>query len=137
MTPGIKEQLIRDEGWRNRVYKDQFGNETIGVGHNLKNPISDAAVSQILSDDIVDVVGEISETLLWAKTLDEIRFAALVNLVFNMGIGAVLKFEHMLDALEKRDYKTASAHLLNSDYAQQVPNRAHRLAKQIETGKWQ
>ena len=51
----LRRQVIRDEGWRNRMYLDSLGIPSIGVGHNLRDvPISDAAVEQIFADDLTD-----------------------------------------------------------------------------------
>ena len=48
----ILEQLKRDEGMRRTAYQDSLGVWTVGVGHNLAVPLSDAAIEQILADDV-------------------------------------------------------------------------------------
>lgn len=129
------EQLRRDEGVRHVAYYDQRGIITVGVGHNLHTPLSDAAVDRILSDDIASATTEVSK--LPEYTLcDPIRQAALVNLTFWVGFGGVLKFEKMLAALRIRDYITASKELYDSDLVHVDEPRAKRLSEQMRTGEW-
>ena len=52
-TVTILEQLKRDEGVRHTAYQDTHGVWTVGVGHNLRVPLSDTAIEQILADDLL------------------------------------------------------------------------------------
>lgn len=133
----IYEQLTRDEGKRNGPYRDSVGKLTIGVGHNLDDkPISDRAVQVILADDVKDAKYDLFKSLPWAKDLSEARQGALINLVFNMGIGGLLAFKHALDAMQSGDWHKAAAELLDSKYAKQVGPRAHRVAQQLVEDRW-
>ena len=51
---------------------------------------------------------------------------------FNMGSPRVSKFKKMLGALKVQDYQTASKEMLDSKWANQVPNRARRLSEIME-----
>ena len=51
---------------------------------------------------------------------------------FNMGSPRVSKFKKMFAALEVQDYQTASKEMLDSKWANQVPNRARRLSEIME-----
>lgn len=127
--------LRRDEGWALRAYTDTRGHLTIGCGHNLEQPISNAAVLQILRDDVA-AIREQLERYRWFCNLDTVRQGALINAGF-MGVGTLLGFRRMIDALERGEYPRAALELLDSDYAQQVGARARRLAVQLESGEWQ
>lgn len=134
----IIEQLKRDEGTRLKAYRDSVGKLTIGTGRNL----DDVGISQdesdfMLKNDIDKATEQLAENLPWTSQLDDARHGALVNLTFNMGIAGLMSFKKMLAALESGDNQGASDHLLDSKYAEQVGPRAHRLAKQFETGVWQ
>lgn len=130
------EQLRRDEGVRHVAYYDQKGILTVGVGHNLHVPISDAAIDRILGDDIAVAETEVSRLPEYTLA-DPVRQAAMVNLTFWVGFGGVLKFEKMLAALKVRDWETAARELYASDLPKVDEGRAKRLSEQLRTGEWQ
>lgn len=138
MTPSnLVEQLTRDEGKRNLMYKDGRNIPTIGVGHNLRDrSISDAAVAQILLDDINDTVKDIQK---WPsyKALDPIRQACLINMAFTMGTAGLAAFQKLLQYCSVKAYPQAAKEIRRSLWFTQAPDRAERVAKQMETGEWQ
>lgn len=133
----ITTQLTRDEGKRNIIYFDLEGNPTIGIGHNLKEAISNAAINQIFQDDLAEAESELQKNISWINSLEDVRYGALVNLNFNLGIDKLLEFKLMLAALQQGNYSEAAKQLLNSTYATEVGPRAQRLSLQIDTGVWQ
>src|SRR3990167_9230859 len=120
----IRDCLIRDEGVRLKPYRDSVGKLTIGVGRNL----DDKGLTRAEAD--------VAHRLPWSAQLDEPRRGVLVMLAFNAGIGGLLTFRKMLAAMGRGAWAEAARELLDSDYAQQVGPRAHRLAKQLESGEW-
>jgi lysozyme len=136
MTLGA--QLMRDEGFQGRPYKDSVGKTTIGYGRNLDdNPLTRIEAAFLLDNDINTATDKLLEALPWVGALDEVRKAVLINMTFNMGIGGLMGFHHFLAAVQAGDYSLAKDHMLASKWADQVGPRAHRLAIQIETGTWQ
>lgn len=132
-----REQLQRDEGLKLKPYLDTVGKLTIGYGRNLDDVgISLAEAELMLDHDMSRAAAAVLARIPWAHTLDEVRFAVLVNMAF-AGIGTLLTFKKMLAAMERRDWSTAAKELLDSKYRRQVGMRAERLAKQLETGEWQ
>jgi lysozyme len=127
--------LRRDEGVRRKPYKDSLGIWTVGVGHNLESgPIlSDAAVQQILVDDIDTTLHWLDVALPWWLNLDPIRQRVLANMAFNLGPG-LLEFRHTLAAMKAQDFSTAADGMRSSAWAGQVGARADRLAQIMETG---
>ena len=67
----------------------------------------------------------------------EPRQAALINFVFNVGIGTAEKFKNAMEALKQSDYDTAAREFLDSRWAKQVGKRAEQVTEQIRTGEWQ
>lgn len=133
----LRRQLIRDEGWRNKMYLDSEGIPSIGVGHNLRDvPISDAAVEQIFADDLTDKFHAVERAFPWSARLSEPRLGVLINMAF-MGIGKLRGFVKMLAAMQAGDWETAARELLDSKYHGQVGARAERLAEQLITDRWQ
>lgn len=131
----LPEQLRRDEGVRATAYQDSRGIWTVGVGHNLSVPLSDAAITQILADDILTVDTACRALPLWTD-LSGARRGVLMNMAFNLGFTGLMGFRRMYVALESRDYDAAATAMLDSTWARQVGARAHRLADQMREDIW-
>ena len=132
----LKESLIRDEGLRLTVYKDTRGILTIGVGRNLEDRgITENEAMKLLENDILQCSADLSLHLEWTNALDEPRREVLINMLFNLGLGGLLKFQKMLDALKQGNYSLAAKEMLDSKWAKQTGARAERLSKQMVTGQ--
>lgn len=137
MKEKLTEQLLRDEGVEYKPYSCTADKLTIGVGRNLDDVgINHDEAMFMLNNDIARCVKEIDKNFPWSARLTDPREAALINMAFNLGITRLLKFKKMLAALEVGEYIVAAKEMLDSKWARQVPNRARRLAAQMETGKW-
>lgn len=134
----LREQLLRDEGVVLLPYTDSVGKLTIGVGRNLDDVgISRHEAEVLLDNDINRATAAVMERLPWAAALGEVRFAVLVNMTFNMGIGGLVgKNPKALAACERGDYDEAAREMLDGPWKDQVGPRAHRLADQMRTGEW-
>jgi lysozyme len=136
-TPLLIDDLKRDEGLCLKAYRDTLGNWTIGYGHT---PAVEGAVWTVeaariqLQADVETVLTRLDRELAWWRGLDDVRQDALANMAFNIGVGGLRGFHHMLEALEAHDWRTASAHMLLSEWAEQVGDRAERLAFMIRNG---
>jgi lysozyme len=131
----LLEELKRDEGYRDCVYTCSAGKLTIGYGHNVEdNPISDRAAELILLDDVGGVISRL-EVLPWWRFLDGTRKRAMINMAFNLGFAGMMKFKKMIAAIEKKNFEQAATEMLNSRWADQVGERADRLAKMMFTGE--
>jgi lysozyme len=73
----------------------------------------------------------------WHTNLDEVRQEALINFVFNVGIGTAQKFKNAMTSLEEGDYDAAAEHMLDSAWARQVGDRAIEITDMIKTGEYQ
>lgn len=133
----LLQQISRDEGRKYRLYLDSRGIPTAGVGRNLRDvAFGDDEIDLMLANDIKRAKTALS-SFSWFAGLDEVRQGALINMCFNLGFLGLLHFPHMISALAKGDWQTASNEALASDWAKQVGDRATRLAKQLLTGEWQ
>lgn len=131
----LRVQLREHEGVRLKPYVDTVGKTTIGVGRNLTdNGISQATCDQMLDEDIATAVSG-AEGFAWYAGLNEVRQRVIVDMVFNLGYRGVLAFEGMRAALAAGDYEEAAKQMLSSRWAQQVHQRAVRLAGMIRTGE--
>ena len=145
------QQLMRHEGLRLKVYRCTAGHLTIGYGYNLDaNPlrIPEHSIQTIIRRGITEpmaqrwlrqAVGLLEFDVLRlvdAPKLNEPRQAVVVNMAYNLGFKGFSEFKRMMRALRQEDYMQAALEMMDSKWATQVGNRAHELAKQMETGEW-
>jgi lysozyme len=152
MINSLVDQILRDEGEVLHAYDDANGSPvsagytvkgyvTIGIGRLIDmrggGGLSQDEAIYLLTNDITKVTTQIKQHLPWSVNLDLIRFGALQAMAFNMGIENLLGFRNFLASLEAGDYPAAAAALLDSEWATQVGDRAHRLSVQVTSGEWQ
>jgi lysozyme len=137
----IHDQLLRDEGMRLKPYEDTAGKVTIGVGRNLTDVgITADEAMVLLSNDLENTTRRLCAVLPWAaalQTSDPIRFAALLNMAFNIGVGGLLHFQNMLSFVKAGAWVSAADEMLRSKWSTDVGHRAIRLSLQMKTGEWQ
>ena len=130
------DQLRAHEGYRQFVYLDTEGIETIGYGRNLRHKgVSLLEADVMLRTDANEAWLALHDRLDWLEGMDQVRRSALVDMAFNLGVTGLLGFKRMLAALEAGDYATAAAEALDSRWARQVGTRAETIARQIRTGE--
>ena len=132
------ETLRRHEGVKNTLYKCTSDKWTIGVGRNLEDVgLSEEEIDMLLLNDIKRTKELMDDYIPWYNDLDEVRQEALINFVFNVGIGTAMKFKKAMVALEAHDYDTAAIEMLDSNWAKQVGSRAEEVTQMIKTGEYQ
>lgn len=146
----LRDQLVRHEGGcKTTPYMDCCGKRrvecacaipghlTIGVGHNLDvNPIDADLLMSLFDRKRMAVENEVLSEFPWAKDLHEPRYAVIVNMAYNMGVGGVMEFHRMIDAIGQQDWARAAAEMRNSTWYRQVGARGEELARQMETDSW-
>lgn len=141
MNARLIAQLRRDEGEVLHAYEDHLGYLTIGVGRLIDKRkgggITAEEAAYLLNNDIQKVDQALRAALPWFSALDEARQAALVNMGFQLGIAGLLEFKRTLACIRDGRYHEAETHAAQSKWAQQTPERARRVARQIATGEWQ
>ena len=139
----LREELIADEGCVLEVYKDHLGYYTVGVGHliipsdeewgvGVGHPITQTRADELLFYDLANVLKECEDHFHnnWRDWPEEVKLI-IGNMAFNLGITKLKKFQLMLTAINKGDYKTAAKEGLDSRWAKQVHNRARRLMDRL------
>lgn len=131
----LEEQLINDEGYRKKPYKDTVGKLTIGYGRNLDDVgISMSEAYFLLQYDIKKAINDVFANISFARNLSDGRLNALVNMTFNMGIQKVLLFKNTLKLMSDGNFEGASIEVMKSKWALQVGDRAKRIAEKIRRG---
>lgn len=145
----LKDMLRRHEGVRNRPYLCPAGKNTIGVGWNMdanKLPNSIASYLRLhgfITEEMIDQLLDISiETAtnqcrnIYPKFDDysEARRFALIDFVFNVGIGTALKFRNMLAAIKVNNWNRAADEMYYSQWSKQVGDRAVEVIGMVRNG---
>jgi lysozyme len=127
--------LIQDEGFRGVPYTDSEGKVTIAYGRNLTDrPLTPAEGYQLLINVIESTRRELDTRLPWWENLSDVRQQVIANMAYNLGVPRLLGFVKMLAAAKRGDFDTAANEMLNSLWAQQVGDRAVRLAAKMRHG---
>lgn len=135
-TP-LVQQLAHHEGFSSTVYLDRTGKRHIGYGRNLDDVgISEEEAEYLLKKDIERSRSSLTNTYTWFAELDSVRQDALVNMVYNMGMGSFSQFRRMHFNLARHLYTGAAYEAIDSRWARQVGKRAFDVAFMLETGKY-
>lgn len=126
-------QIVADEGYVPRPYKDSRGLWTIGFGHLIKEGESFGKISpheavRMLRKDYSYATKSVEDRYPWAE--GEVKLV-LVNMTYQMGEHRVAKFKKTLSYLKSGKYDMAAGEMLDSIWADQTPLRASRLAGRI------
>jgi len=141
MIAELTTQLNRDEGRKKAAYQDHLGFWTIGVGRLIDarkgGGLRDDEMDYMLRNDITDRIDALTRTLPWFQNLDDARKGVLLNMAFQLGTEGLLAFKNTLEKVRAGDYAGAASMMLQSKWATQTPERAQRLAIQMQNGVWQ
>lgn len=142
MSETLEEMIERHEGKRRTVYDDAtgqpikpgytlIGHPTIGVGVNLEEPLSEAAIQLMKQDKINNSRNDCLHAYPWFAELDEKRQWVMIDLCFNMGLPRLMGFKKFLLAMSLGEYEIAANELLDSLLAKRKQRRALALAQMI------
>ena len=127
----LLQDLIIDEGLRTEIYYCTEGVPTIGVGRNLERGISKDEALYLLTNDLNMVETELDARLAWWRGLPDDAQRGLANICFNIGYPSLAKFVIALGYLEEREFDKAADEFLDSNWANQVGQRATRVTDLI------
>ncbi len=142
MTETLSERLLRHEGLKLFPYKDSLGFPTIGVGHLITAQDGDqfdagityADAMKLLETDIAQCIQQADSYILCYHQLDTVRQDIIVEMIFQLGINAVLTFHNMLFAIASGDWAKAAYEMVNSKWHGQTTARSDELAHIMLTG---
>ena len=121
------------EGFRDKVYKDTLGIDTIGYGFAIKDLILDEDICDMILERKLEVlVKKVNDRFKFIENLPEEAREVVYEMAYQMGVSGVSKFKRFLQALEEKDYGGAAIEMLDSRWSKQTPNRAKRLSDTIK-----
>ena len=140
----LRDQLAIDEGIVYSIYKDHLGYETFGIGHlvlesdpecgwNVGETVSEERVLECFEKDVQNVLYKKKKLHNdWDSYPQEVK-QVIANMMFNMGLTRLSKFNRHNAALQSGDWKEAAVEGRDSRWYKQVTNRAERLMLRLET----
>jgi lysozyme len=145
MTERLRKMLSLHEGRVPHAYTDSLGYLTIGVGHLIDKrkggKLPEHIIDALLAHDIKEHADIMYRVNPWARQLDEVRQAVLIDMTFNLGPEPFdddgFKDWPIFELQVKSGkYDAAADNMLSTKWALQVGARAQRLAKMMRTGTW-
>ena len=134
----LLDQLKRDEGFVDHVYKDSVNVPTIGYGINLlTEKIPESVAALWLQIKLQSVIDECNLRWPWLDALEPIRREVVYNMAYNLGVVGLAGFTNFLQAMAGRMFITASMEMKSSKWYDQVAPRSERLRQQLLTGERQ
>ena len=129
MTSDLLKAVKLSEGFRDRVYKDTLGIDTIGYGFAIKDLVLDEDISEMIIRRKLDsLIDRANKRFKFLKDLPIKAQDVIYEMCYQMGISGVSKFKKTLLYLENHEFKMASKEMLDSRWARQTPNRAKKLS---------
>ena len=123
------EAVKLSEGFRDRVYKDSLGIDTIGYGFAIKDLVLDEDISEmILERKLEALIERVNKRFDFVECLPEEAQEVIYEMCYQLGVTGVSKFKKTLLYLENEEFNMASKEMLDSKWARQTPNRAKRLS---------
>lgn len=138
----IKISIKIHEGFRNSIYADSLGKQTIGYGH-LITPNDTFEEGVEYDKEILEAVFEQDfanakqqmESFCKEYDLtipDEIK-GVLLEMIFQLGIGTLHKFKKFIQALQDKNWNNAADEMIDSRWHQQTPERCKTLANRVRS----
>ena len=126
------ESIKSHEGFREKVYQDSLGVDTIGYGFAVKDLVITKDIADlILSNKILDLIKEVSDEFPWLATIPLDAQNIVIEMCYQLGVNGVSKFHNMIQAFKDRNWGRAADEMLDSRWATQTPKRATEMANII------
>jgi lysozyme len=121
--PEVRNRIITHEDMIPYAYQDTRGWWTIACGKLVDKRkgagLSQAAMHFILDESIQECLADLIKYD-WYNNQDKVRQGVLIEMRFNLGMGGLLTFVQMIDAIKNKNYPLAVHQMLNSKWATQV-----------------
>lgn len=138
MDQDLRALLIKHEGLRLMPYVDQIGKVSIGIGRNLADKgITLDECEAMFQGDVAEASGHLQRIFPECGSWPAARRAALVDMMFNLGVGGFSQFKDMIAAVQVGDWAMAACAMRDSLWAAQLPSRVSELAVMVESGSYE
>lgn len=107
-----------------------FINHPIDAAH----PISEKEAEFLLKNDVEKIAKKLDDKYPWWRNLDSERQYVMLDMCYNMGIGALSKFTKTLNYMKEGNFDAAAEEIKKSKYYRQTGNRGARTYACLKTG---
>ncbi len=134
----FKRQLMKDEGFRSKMYLDHLGIPTIGYGTR----INEIEVSKEVAEEWLDAeLDEKEERLRQIRLYDGlsiVRKNVIRSMAYQMGVAGVKRFKNMWLAIEAGEFVKAGIEMRDSQWWRdpQTRGRADRMSRRMAADVW-
>ena len=130
----ISNRIKLNEGFKDIIYKDKLGYQTIGYGHLinskdgfiLKKKFSKKLLLEIFYTDLRKAILDFKKHYHY-KTLENNIQEVIIEMIFQLGIKKVVKFKKFNFYIRNKQLYLAALEMIKSRWYQQTPNRVDRL----------
>ena len=130
MIDGLIDRLKVSEGFKESVYKDTLGIDTIGYGFAIKDLVLSEEISEIILKEKVEaLISRIENKFDWFVEMPPEVQSVIVECCYQLGLYGFNKFKKTFAHLKEKEFKHAADEMLDSLWAKQTPNRANMLAQ--------
>ncbi|ALV24926.1 phage lysozyme, putative [Campylobacter iguaniorum] len=141
----LKDSIKLNEGFRDRVYKDSLGKDTIGYGFLVSalnndelelnggfiEPMSKDVADKILELKLKKLKSDLFGILPWLKQKPLNIQEALAEMAYQLGISKMMGFVNTLEYIKNGDYEQAKVNLKSSLWYKQTPKRVENLINEL------
>jgi len=132
----LSKRIRIHEGFKDHVYKDQLGNNTIGYGHlitqeekfSFHKKYSKKILKKIFISDFKKTIKDFNRHYKKSNLPAHVQ-EVIVEMIFQLGINKVLKFNKFNKYIKKKQYYLAAFEMLSSKWYNQTPKRVEFLIK--------
>lgn len=145
----IRDLIARHEDKSLKLYICPAGAKTIGVGHNMDSKplpaymaaylkehgeITNEMADDLLDMDIANATGDCLRLYDNFSSFTPARYNALVDFLFNVGIGTARSFKKARAAINAGDWNLAAHEMEDSEWFKQVKGRGFEIVRMIREG---
>ena len=130
----LKNRIKKNEGFSTKPYKDRLGYTTIGFGHFVLSDEKHLITKKITKKKLEKIfLNDFNNSLKYFNiflkpyTFNKKDRELLIEMVFQLGIKGVLKFNMLLYYMYKKNKYLVCFEMMNSLWYKQTPNRVKNL----------
>ena len=140
----LREELEKDEGVKYEVYLDHLGYPTFGIGHlitdddpecgaSVGTKVDSDRVQEAFETDVEGVLSDCERLYVQFEHLPEEVQLIVANMMFNMGYSRLSRVKGMHRGVDARNWEAAADEMVDSQWYNQVTNRADRLVVRMRS----
>ena len=141
LSPQELRLLLHETDDNTHLFEVKFDLETLSVSRtrDLRTGLTRNEVYRLLQNDIQQCADELVFVYSWFKPLSRqypMRAVVILGMVFAMGLYRFKGFVETIGYIEREDYDSAAAEMLNSRWAKQVTWRALRYSYMMKHNEY-